>query len=183
MNLRLGVADHYAYANLVLASADYEVVDRRRVPLVERGVAECPIHGEGKGLDDAGCAALVEEFRVSIARCARTAFDDLPGPIGSIALRAWPLDFPTDPATQRRLPYENWADSIIYRQVIADVAAALGWEIHLYDAKSVEAQASAILGGRAADVLYGPRQRLGAPWAKDHRMALAATILQRDSPL
>jgi hypothetical protein len=26
-------------------------------------------------------------------------------------------------------------------------------------------------------VLHGPRARLGAPWSKDHRMALAATVL------
>jgi hypothetical protein len=26
-------------------------------------------------------------------------------------------------------------------------------------------------------VLYGPRERLGPPWAKDHRIALAATVL------
>ena len=36
-----------------------------------------------------------------------------------------------------------------------------------------------ILGDRADEVLFGPRATLGPPWAKDHRMALAATIVAR----
>ena len=38
-------------------------------------------------------------------------------------------------------------------------------------------QATARLGDRAKDVLHGPRARLGPPWAADHRMALAATVM------
>jgi hypothetical protein len=49
--------------------------------------------------------------------------------------------------------------------------------VHVYDAKAVERQAAELLGERADDVLVGPRKRLGAPWAKDHRVALAATIV------
>ena len=33
------------------------------------------------------------------------------------------------------------------------------------------------LGPRADDVLNGPRHRLGPPWTKDHRVALAATVV------
>ena len=40
-------------------------------------------------------------------------------PIVSMSLRAWPRDFPTDIATQRRAPYESRADSVMYRQVLA----------------------------------------------------------------
>jgi hypothetical protein len=49
--------------------------------------------------------------------------------------------------------------------------------VHLYDARSVEAQAARVLGDRAGEVLYGPRATLGPPWAKDHRIALAAAIM------
>jgi hypothetical protein len=52
-----------------------------------------------------------------------------------------------------------------------------GWEIHLFDAKDVEAQAARILGERVGDVLHGPEATLGPPWTKDHRIALAATIV------
>jgi hypothetical protein len=34
-----------------------------------------------------------------------------------------------------------------------------------------------VLGERTDDVLRGPRARLGPPWTKDHRVALAATIV------
>ena len=39
--------------------------------------------------------------------------------------------------------------------------------------------ASPVVGRRADEVLHRPRQRLGPPWTKDHRAALAATILGR----
>ncbi len=65
----------------------------------------------------------------------------------------------------------------MYCQVLAEVATERGWEVHRYDAKTVEAEASSILGDRAHDVLHGPRATLGPPWAKDHRTALAATVL------
>jgi hypothetical protein len=38
-------------------------------------------------------------------------------------------------------------------------------------------QAVGMLGERADDVLRGPRASIGPPWAKDHRVALAATIV------
>ena len=94
-----------------------------------------------------------------------------------MSLRAWPLDFPDDIAVQRRVPYESRADSVMYRQVLAELAHARGWDVHLYDAKDVEARAASKLAGRADEVLLGPRATLGPPWGKDHRMALAATIL------
>jgi hypothetical protein len=101
----------------------------------------------------------------------------LPEPIVSMSLRAWPPDFPDDITVLRRAPYESHADSVMYRQVLAELAEARGWEVHLYDAKSVEGQAASILGERADEVLHGPRATLGPPWSKDHRMALAATIV------
>ena len=75
------------------------------------------------------------------------------------------------------LPYEAQADSIMYRQVLAELAGERGWDVHLYDGKNVEGQAVSILAHRADEVLRGPRTTLGPPWAKDHRMALAATIV------
>ena len=65
----------------------------------------------------------------------------------------------------------------MYSQVLAECAYARGWEVHLFNAKDVEAQAARILGDRAGDVLRGPRAALGPPWTRDHRIALAATIV------
>jgi hypothetical protein len=65
----------------------------------------------------------------------------------------------------------------MYCQVLAECARARGWEVCVYDAKRVESDAVTILGAQADEVLRGPRAVLGPPWAKDHRIALAATIV------
>jgi len=179
--MRLGIAHHFGWAVAVTASDDHQVVDRRRIELIEPGMATAPIHHEGKSFDDAATAVLVAQVRASAIRATSASLDQLavalPGPVVSMSLRAWPVDFPDDIAVQRRTPYEAQADSVMYRQVLAELARARGWEVHLYDAKTVEAQAANELGERADHVLHGPRALLGPPWAKDHRMALAATII------
>jgi hypothetical protein len=179
--MRLGIAHHFGWAVAVVAAADHRVVDRRRIELIEPGMPSAPIHQEGKPLDDAATTALVAQVRASAVRATSASLDELaaalPAPVVSMSLRAWPRDFPVDIAVQRRVPYEARADSVMYRQVLAEVARARSWEVHLFDAKDVEARATAILAERADDVLHGPRATLGPPWAKDHRMALAATIV------
>ncbi len=179
--MRLGIADHFGWAVAVTASEDHAVVDRRRIELVEPGVSEAPIHYESARLDVAATAALVAQVRASVARAAAAALDELaaglPAPIVSISLRAWPLDFPEDIAVQRRVPYEARADAIMYRQELAELAHARGWHVHVYDAKAVIGQAASRLATRADAVFNGPRETLGPPWTKDHRVALAATIV------
>lgn len=179
--MRVGIADHLGWAVVVAASEEHEVVDRRRIVLVEPGLSPAPIHYESRRLDLAATEALVASVRTSIARTAAAALDDLaavlPGPIRSISLRVWPLDFPADIAVQRRSPYEARADAVMYRQELAELAAARSWDVHLYDAKTVVGQAAGLLGARADQILHGPRARLGPPWTRDHRQALAAAIL------
>lgn len=179
--MRLGLADHFGWAIAVTATDDHRVVDRRRLELLEPGVAAAPVHHEGKPLDDAGVLALIAEVRASIRRAATAAFDelqaDLSQPIRSVSLRTWPPDFPQDIAVQRQVPWEARADAIMYREELAQLAGSRGWEVWRYDAKGVEAAAAQRLGARAEEVLHGPRATLGPPWAKDHRVALAATIV------
>jgi hypothetical protein len=179
--VRLGIADHLGWAVAVTASADHEVVDRRRIELVEPGITSAPIHYESRHLDVGATAALVAQVRASAARATSAALDELaaalPAPIVSISLRDWPPDFPDDIAVQRRAPWEARADAVMYRQVLADLARARDWEVHLYDARDVVDLAVGMLAERADDVLRGPRASLGPPWAKDHRVALAATIV------
>jgi hypothetical protein len=181
--MRVGIADHFGWAVAVTTSGDHEVVDRRRLELVEPGVTAAPLHYESHRLDLPGTAALVTEVRASVTRATSAALDELSdalaGPVESISLRSWPLDFPTDIAVQRRTPYEARADAIMYRQILADLAQARDWAVHLYDAKRVIGDANEILDGRADELLQRPRDSLGPPWTKDHRVALAATIVAR----
>jgi hypothetical protein len=65
----------------------------------------------------------------------------------------------------------------MYRRVLAEAADARGWRVQFYDAKKIVGRAITILGERADEVLQGPRATLGPPWTKDHRMALAATVV------
>jgi hypothetical protein len=188
--MRLGIAHHFGWAVAVTASADHKVADRRRIELGEPGVPTAPIHHEGgphllhraaEPLDDKALAALVADVRASVLRSASAALDELATalaePIVSMSLRGWPPDFPEDVAVQRRAPYESRADSVMYCQVLAELARRRAWAVHVYNAKDVEDQAVRILGERADEVLHGPRAALGPPWSKDHRMALAATIV------
>ena len=183
--LRVGIADHFGWAVAVSATDAHEVVDRRRIALVEPGVTEAPIHYESKRLDVAATAALVAEVRASVARATSAGLDELaaslPEPVASISLRTVPPDFPDDIAVQRRAPYEARADAIMYRQVLIDLAHDRGWAVHFFEAKTVFAQAAAVLGERTDEVLDGPRAVLGPPWTKDHRMALAATVVATSS--
>ncbi len=188
--MRVGIAHHYGWAVAVIASEDYRVVERRRIELIEPGLPAAPVHHEGgphllhrtgEPLTDDQLLNLVTEVRAAVVRATSAALDELaaaaPQPITSISVRAWPADFPTDIAVVRCAPHESRADSVMYCQVMAELAAARGWAVHSYNAKNVESEAAQLLGSRAEEVLYGPRATLGAPWAKDHRMALAATIL------
>jgi hypothetical protein len=180
-DVRVGIADHLGWAIAVTASADHEVVDRRRIELIEPGLSPAPIHYESRRLDVAATVSLVARVRASVARASSAALEELatalPAPVRSISLRAWPLDFPDDIAVQRRSPYEARADAIMYRQELAELAHTHDWDVHVYDAKAVVGQAARLLGERADEVLQGPRATLGPPWTKDHRIALAATIV------
>jgi hypothetical protein len=187
---RLGIFHHLGWAVAVTAASEHTVVDRRRIELIEPGLPSAPIHHEGgphvlhrKGepLDDDALAILVSQVRASAVRATSTALDELAAAVGraivSISVRAWPADFPEEIAVQRRVPYESRADSVMYCQVLAELAGQRGWKVVLYDAKTVEAEATRILRNRADEVLRSPRATLGPPWSKDHRTALAATIV------
>ena len=179
----MGIAHHLGWAVAVTAAAGHVVVDRRRIELIEPGMPTAPVEHEAGPLDDGAAARMVAGVRASAQRATSASLDQLaaalPGPVASMSLRAWPLDFPDDIAVQRRPPHASRADSVMYCQVLAECAHARGWEVHLFAAKDVEAQAARILGERAESVLHGPRVTLGPPWTKDHRIALAATIVAR----
>ena len=90
-DVRLGIADHLGWAVAVTASAEHEVVDRRRIKLIEPGMSAAPIHYESSRLDVAATAALVAEVRASVVRATSAALDEiasgLRAPVLSISLR------------------------------------------------------------------------------------------------
>lgn len=179
--MRVGIAHHLGWAVAVTADDEQRVVDRRRIELVAPDLPAAPVHHEGgphdmhrsgPPLSDDELAALVARVRASVAACAASALAtlaaELPGPVVSLSVRAWP-DLPADIASLRRPPHESRADSAMYCELLAEAASARGWEVHLYEARTVES-------GLDPEVLAAPRAELGPPWTKDHRQALAATI-------
>src|SRR4029079_18330213 len=89
----------------------------------------------------------------------------------------WPPDFPADIAVQRRPPWEDRADAVMYRELLAALAHDRGWEVHCYDARHVEGQAAGPVGARADGGPRGARAALRPAWTKDHRVAVAATVV------
>jgi hypothetical protein len=176
----VGIADHLGWAVAVTARADGRVVDRRRVELVEDGMPCMPVHHGIESLDDDAASALLASVRASAVRATAAALDELAalGAIDGICLRSSPDDFPTALADLRRSPWEARADAVMYREVLASAAAARGWAVHRYEAKTAEAEVAQRFGDvRSHELLHGPKATLGSPWAKDHRVALAAVLL------
>ena len=188
--MHLGIAHHYGWAVAVTATSDHQVVDRRRIELIEPDLPAAPVHHEGgphelhrggEPLGDEQLAALVATVRASMVRATAVALDGLAAEVAgivSISVRAWPDEVPTDVSVLRRAPWESRVDSYRYCQVLAELGTERGWTVCTYDATRVLADATALLGDRADEVLQAaPRRALGAPWAKDHRIALAATVV------
>ena len=188
--MRLGIAHHFGWAVAVMASADYKVVDRRRIELIEPGVPTAPIHHEGgphllhrstEPLDDNALAALVAEVRASVVRATSAALDESrPRRPNRSSRCRFERGRPTFPRTSpSNVAFRTRAEPTpsCIAKCWPSWHATRGWAVHLYNAKDVENKAVRILGGRADEVLHGPRAKLGPPWSKDHRMALAATIV------
>lgn len=178
--LAVGVADHDGWAVLVTARADGTFVDRRRIVLVDEGLPTMPHHHEGQKLPVREAVALVERVRASAERGAAARLAELgeafPG-IRALALRECPELPPT--VAERIASYRAMcvADWVMYRNELAKAARARGWSVHWYDAKRVFAEAARALKRESVDELLDDvRARIGPPWQKDHKMAMAAAI-------
>ena len=163
----VGVSDHGGWAVLVTVAGDGTLLDRRRVELVGDDLPALPHHHEGQLLPPDEGVALVERVRASAEKHSALALNALSSSIHGIrgvALRACP-PLPSTIA-ERITDYRsrNVADWVMYRQVLAAAAANRGWTVHWYEAKALDVDDSA----------FDLRKRLGPPWSKDHKLAMAA---------
>ncbi|MEZ5169088.1 MAG: hypothetical protein R2695_22320 [Acidimicrobiales bacterium] len=185
--MHIGVAHHLGWAILVTATADHEVIDRRRVELIADDLPSAPIHHHsgvhpmhdtGDPFDDRRLADLAARVRAAAHDHAVAALDqlraELPAPVASLSLRAWPADFDRHRhrCGVRRTKPGRLGD---VPEVIAAIAGASGWVVHQFDAASIEDSAATVLGDPA--LLQRPRTLLGPPWNKDHRLAYASTVV------
>ena len=190
----VGVVEHGSSAVLVTVAPGGELLDRRRIDLVDRGLPTYPHHHEGswavgrylntpgaRALSIADAVALVARVRASAARGAREGLEALaaalPVPIASIAIRACPT---LPPTTEERIAdnrAQTVADSVMYREALATAAEARGWSVHWYGRDDVFRDAAAALGREDVDAfLYAMGRSIGPPWQARHKLAAAAAL-------
>jgi hypothetical protein len=190
----VGVAERGSSAVLVTITRRGELLDRRQIDLIDRGLPSHPHHHEGswavgrylntpgaRTLSLADAVALVEQVRASAARRARENLEALtaavPVPIERIAIRACP---PLPPTTEERITHhraQTVADSVMYRQALATAAAARGWTVHWYDRERVPRDAAAVLGRDDIDgFLLALGRSIGPPWQAPHKLATVAAL-------
>jgi len=178
----IGVSDHGGWAVLVTVGENGKLLDRRQVELVDEGLPKIPHHHEAQKLPIEEALELVDRVRISAERLAKLALDAVtsavPEEIGGIALRECPAWLPPTVA-ERITNYraQNVADWVMYRKALAAAAEERGWAVHWYDTKTVLDTAARALQIEDMDAYLAQlRKSIGAPWDKDHRIAMAAAI-------
>ena len=177
----VGVADHCGWAVLVTVASDGTLLDRRRVELLEDSLPCLPHHHECQALPLPEAIDLIHRVRASAERHARDRLDTLAGDVTheivGISLRQCPPLPDTLAEKLSNYRAQNVADTVMYRQALADAATDRGWRVHWYEAKGVFTEAAdALLLSTIDDLLQSTGAALGPPWQRDHRVAMAAAI-------
>ena len=186
----VGVANHNGWANLVSMGTSDDapvVIDRRRVELVDQSLPKQPYHHEALELPIAEAQDLVERVRRSAGDHARACLATLraelePGhTLIAIALRQTPFGVLPADVTEvlNYRPFIYAADTMLYLEVLAEAAEALGLAVVLHEKGQEFALAGSALGLDPLEAeawikdLGAP---LGPPWSKEHQQAAAAAI-------
>lgn len=178
----IGISDHGGWAVLVTSAGDGNLLDRRRVDLVDDDLPKIPHHSEAQRLPIDEAVALVERVQMSAERHAKLVLEavvtTLPGRILGVALRQCPTLPPTIAERIKDYRAQNNADWVMYRKALAAAAEARVWSVHWYDAKKVFDAASEALHIEDIDAHFLQlRKSIGPPWSKDHKLAMAAAIV------
>ncbi len=190
----VGVAEHGSSAVLVTVAPGGELLDRRRIELIDRGLPTHPHHHEGswavgrylnipgaRALSLADAVVLVERVRASAACGACNSLEALaaavPVPIARIVIRACPKLPSTIEERIADNRAQTLADSVMYREALATAAEARGWSVHWYDRERVFHDAAAALGREDVDAFLDAMGRpVGPPWQARHKLAAAAAL-------
>jgi hypothetical protein len=189
----VGVVEHGNSAVLVTLAPDGQLLDRRRIDLTH-GLPTHPYHHEGswaigryagspwaRPIALAEAIALVERVHKAATQGAREALEALASSVGiaiaGIAIRICPHLPETIEARIRDTRAANVADSVMYRQALAEAAAARGWRVYWYDKEQVFSAAVIALGGKDIDAfLQAMGRAAGPPWQAKHKLAAAAAL-------
>ena len=172
-----GIYDHGGWA-VAVCVRDGKIFDRRRIELVAADLPKLPHHCEGQRMKIDEAVVLVERVRESAAIYTRRALEGFPKEVGVIAIRK--RQTLPETVAERITNYRasNVADWVMYRDVIAEAAAAKGWALYEYNPKTVLSEAACVLGiDDISTWMNDIRKALGPPWTGDHRIAAAAAIV------
>ena len=190
----VGVAEHGSSAVLVTIAPGGELLDRRRVDLIEDGLPTHPHHHEGswavgrylgtpgaRRLSLAEAVALVERVRAPAARGARQGLvaraAAVAVPIARIAIRACPALPPTIEERIADHRAQTVADSVMYREALATAAELRGWSVRWYDHAGVFRECAAVIDGEDVHAFLKAMGRsVGPPWQAKHKLAAAAAL-------
>ena len=186
----ISVAEHAGWAQVVCVAAPDgvpEVVTRRRVVLIERGVPTQPYHHESTRMREDEAQALVERVQRSIAICTAAALrqlvTDLASTYAVVALAIRKSPFPRLPrsvaAVLASYPLMCAADGMMYQRAVCRAARQLGLDVQLFDRREETARAAEIVGVTPEDIeefVTRTGRPAGPPWTQEHRRAYAAGI-------
>jgi len=189
----VGVAENGNSAELVTLGPDGALLDRRRVDLTH-GLPTHPYHHEGswavgrylnsawaRPVALADAIALVERVQAAAAEgaaaCLAALATAVTVPVAAISLRAC-AELPA--STEERIRdarAASMADSILYREALAQAARARGWHVHWYERETVFREAGAATGGKDVETLLRAMgHAAGPPWQARHKLAAAAAL-------
>jgi hypothetical protein len=104
----------------------------------------------------------------------------VPEPIAGVAIRACPALPPTIEERIRDHRAQTVADSVMYRETLANVAEARGWSVHWYDRERVFRDAAVAVGrDDIDDFLAAMGRSVGPRWQARHKLAAAAALCAR----
>jgi len=189
----VGVAEHGNSAVLITLGPSGEFLDRRRIDLTH-DLPTHPYHHEGswaigryanstwaKKISLPDAIALVERVHKAAAKGAKENLESLasavPTQIMAIAIRVCPQLPKTTEERIRDTRAANVADSVMYREALANAAEARGWTVRWYDRESVFERATTALGGKEVEpILSAMGKSIGPPWQALHKLAAVAAL-------
>ena len=186
----VGVADHSGWAFLVSSAAVNgvpTVIDRRRVPLIEKGVPNLPYEHDTQALSEDEAEQLLRHVKRSIAASTTSALDHLSADlqqqyrIACLTIRQPTLDqLPATVAEARRSYHVvNRADGMLYHSAICTAARQRDWSVVFHRRGNELTAAAATLKTTPSDVerfIASLGRTLRPPWSAEHRSVFAASI-------
>lgn len=189
MTCVLGASVHYGRAEVVAVALDEggpRVLGRWTAVLSTPGVPSSPYHHEALRLPLAEAEALVATARTAVGERCTEALRDACEAYGATALSVERSPYEVLPDSLSDVlaswPLTCAADGMLYREMLAECAAALGMQVFRHPRKLDLLDAAAErLGCDRAEVDALLKQfgaTVGRPWRRVHREAAAAALLR-----